>query len=127
MIVNEISGKILDAPFKIHKKLGPGLFESVYEQILKYELINTFNLKVVCQLPVPIFWDKIKFDVGFRADMIVEDLVMVEIKSVLELAPVHKKQLLTYVRLADCRLGLLLNFNEKYLRNGINRVANDLY
>ena len=125
MAENEISKIIVDAAFQIHKRLGPGLLESVYEVVLTHELKKR-GLRVKGQLPVAIVYDDIKFDVGFRADLIIEDKVIVELKSVENVVPVHKKQLLTYLRLADNRLGLLINFGSLLIRDGISRVVNNL-
>jgi GxxExxY protein len=122
---NPISKEIVDAAFKIHTKLGPGLLESVYEAILTHELKKR-GLRVQRQLPVPIIWDDIRFEEGYRLDLMVEDKVLIEIKSVEKIDPVHKKQLLTYLRLMDKRLGLLINFNEEVIRTGITRVVNGL-
>jgi len=122
---NEISKIIVDAAFQIHKRLGPGLLESVYEVVLTHELKKR-GLRVKRQVPVAIVYDDIKFDVGFRADLIIEDKVIVELKSVENVVPVHKKQLLTYLRLADNRLGLLINFGSLLIRDGISRVVNNL-
>lgn len=122
---NEIATIIVDTCFKIHTELGPGLFESVYEEILEYELFNK-GLKVERQKPIPVIWKDIKMEVGFRADLIVENLVVVEIKSIDLIAPVHKKQLLTYLRLTNKKLGLLINFNEALIKNGITRIVNNL-
>ena len=122
---NPISKEIVDAAFKIHTKLGPGLLESVYETILAYELRKR-GLRVERQLPVPIVWDDIQFEEGYRLDLMVEDKVLVEVKSVEAVVPVHKKQLLTYLRLMDKRLGILINFNEALIKNGIKRVVNGL-
>jgi GxxExxY protein len=122
---NPISKEIVDAAYKIHTKLGPGLLESVYEVILAYELRNR-GLRVQRQLPIPIDWDEIKFEEGYRLDLLVEDKVLVEVKSVESIDRVHKKQLLTYLRLMDKRLGLLINFNDELIRDGISRVANGL-
>ena len=105
MTENEIAKIVVDASYHIHRRLGPGLLESVYEVILAYAL-SSRGLNVERQVPVPIVFDGMKFDEGFRADLIVEDKVIVELKSVEKIAPVHKKQLLTYLRLADKRLGL---------------------
>lgn len=107
------------------KRLGPGLLESVYETVLAYELKRR-GLQVERQVPVAIVYDNIKFDEGFRADLIVQEKVIVELKSVENVVPVHKKQLLTYLRLADKRLGLLINFGSELIRNGISRVVNGL-
>jgi len=115
----------VDAAYHVHKSLGPGLLESVYETVLVYELKRR-GLKVGRQVPVAIVYDNIKLDEGFRADLIVEDKVIVELKSVENVIPVHKKQLLTYLRLADKRLGLLINFGAELIRDGISRVVNGL-
>ena len=125
MTENEIAKIVVDTAYHIHRRLGPGLLESVYEVILAYAL-NSRGLKVERQAPVPIIFDGMKFDEGFKADLIVEDKVIVELKSVETIAPVHKKQLLTYLRLADKRLGLLINFGASLIKDGIFRVANRL-
>ncbi len=122
---NEIAKIIVDAAFQIHKRLGPGLLETVYEVVLAHDLKRR-GLKVKRQVPVPIIYDDIKFDEGFRADLIVEEKIIVELKSVEKVIPVHKKQLLTYLRLADKRLGLLINFGSELIRDGISRVVNNL-
>lgn len=125
MTENELSKIIVDICYKIHTKLGPGLLESVYEAILYYEL-NKLGLKVEKQKALPVHWDEIILEIGFRADLIVEDKVILEIKSVAELATVHPKQVLTYLRITDMKLGLLINFNESYIKDGIKRVVNNL-
>jgi len=125
MTENEIASIIVDACVKIHKKLGPGLLESVYERILARELIKR-GLDVVRQVAVPIVWEDEIFDEGFRADLIVNDLVIIELKSVEQLAKVHKKQLLTYLRLTDKKLGILANFGECLMKDGITRIVNGL-
>ena len=122
---NEIAKQIVDAAFKIHTTLGPGLFESVYETVMAQELANR-GLKVVRQQPIPVVWENVHLEAGFRADLIVEGKVIIEIKSVDNLAPVHRKQLLTYLRLADMRLGLLINFDSELIKDGIARVVNNL-
>ena len=122
---NEIAKIIVDAAFQIHKRLGPGLLESVYEVVLAHELKKR-GMKVNRQVPVAIVYDDIKFDEGFRADLIVEEKVIVELKSVEKVSPVHKKQLLTYLKLADKKLGLLINFGAELIRDGISRVVNNL-
>lgn len=122
---NEISGMIVDCAYQIHTKLGPGLLESVYEAVLTHELEKR-GLSVVTQQPMPVVWEEIKLDIGFRADMIVGGKVVVEIKSVEAITPVHPKQLRTYLRLMDLRLGLLINFNVPLIKDGITRVANNL-
>ena len=123
--LNHISGQIVDAAVHVHMKLGPGLLESVYERILAHELEKR-GLLVERQTPVPIVYDDIRFEEGFRADLIVEKSVIVELKSVETLAPVHSKQLLTYLKLMDYRLGLLINFGAPLLKDGIKRIANNL-
>ena len=122
---NGISRYILDAAFRVHTALGPGLLESVYQAALSHELQKR-DLHILLQHPVSIVYDGTDLQVGFRADMIVEDLVIVEIKSVEAIAPVHKKQLLTYLRLTDKKLGLLINFNVNLIKDGISRVVNGL-
>jgi len=122
---NEISKIVVDVCYKIHTTLGPGIFESVYENILEYELIER-GLNIIRQQPIPVIWEGIKFDQGFRADIIVENKVIVEIKSIEAIGPVHQKQLLTYLRLTDLKLGLLVNFNEALIKNGIQRIVINL-
>jgi GxxExxY protein len=126
MTENELSKIIVDVSYKIHTKLGPGLLESVYEAILYHELTKR-NLKVERQKPIPVIWDDIHLDIGFRSDLIVEEKVIIEIKSVEKISNVHLKQLLTYIRVTDLRLGLLINFNEALIKNGIKRVVHGLY
>lgn len=125
MTENEIARQIVDAAFKIHTTLGPGLLESVYEAALAYELQKR-GMKVVRQQPIPIIYEGVHLQEGFRADLIVEGLVIIEIKSIEAVAPVHKKQLLTYLRLANKRLGLLINFNVELIKEGITRIVNGL-
>lgn len=120
---NQIATIVLDAAFKIHTKLGPGLLESVYEVILAHELRKA-GLRVERQVPIPIVYDGLKFDEGFRADLLVADKVMVELKSLEALRPVHAKQVLTQIRLAERKLGLLINFGEVSLKDGIKRLIN---
>lgn len=122
---NDVAKIIVDVCFQIHTKLGPGLLEVVYEEIMFHELTKR-GLKVGKQVPISVHWDSVTIDQGFRADLIVEDLVIVEIKSVEKLAPVHGKQLLTYLRLADKRLGILVNFSGFFLKSNIRRIANNL-
>jgi len=122
---NEIATVVVDAAYCIHKHFGPGLQEIVYEVSLAHELRNR-GLQVERQAPIPVTYDAITFDEGFRADLVVEEKVVVELKSVEEIHPVHKKQLLTYLRLMDKRLGLLINFNEELIKNGISRIVNGL-
>ena len=122
---NEIAREIVDAAYKVHTTLGPGLLESAYETVLAYELRER-GLVVDLQKPMPVIYEDVTIEVGFRADMVVEDKVIVELKSVEHTSPVHKKQLLTYLRLADKRLGLLINFGSTLIKNGITRVVNRL-
>ena len=125
MTENEIAAAVVDAAFKIHTTLGPGLFESVYEAALEYELQKR-GLRVEHQIGLPVRYEEVRLELGFRVDLIVDGKVIVEIKSVEALAPVHKKQLLTYLRLTDLRLGLLINFNVELIKYGIQRVVNRL-
>jgi GxxExxY protein len=122
MTENEIAGEIVDAAFKTHSLFGPGLLESVYEALLAAELEKR-RLRVVRQQAIPVAYEQVQLEIGFRADLIVESKVIVEIKSVEQLAAVHKKQLLTYLRLADKRLGLLINFNTAFIKDGIVRLV----
>ena len=123
MTENEIARQILDAAFAVHSKLGPGLLESVYEVVLAYELKRR-GLTADRQKPMPIVYDNIRFDEAFRSDVVVNGKVIVELKSVEALLPVHGKQLLTQLRLSDLKLGLLINFGAAHLKNGIKRVIN---
>jgi GxxExxY protein len=125
MTENEIAKITVDAAYKIHTTLGPGLLESVYEAILAYEL-NKRGLRVTCQQPIPVVYESVRMDLGFRADLIVEQKVIVELKSVEQVAPVHKKQLLTYLKVADKGLGLLINFGAPLIKDGITRIVNRL-
>ena len=125
MSENEISKIIVNATYQIHVKLGPGLLESVYEHILSHELLKA-GLKVETQKPIPVIWEGTKLNIGFRADLIVENKVIVEIKSVEKIANVHPKQLLTYLKITNLKLGLLINFNEELIKNGITRIVNNL-
>jgi GxxExxY protein len=125
MTENEIATRIVDAAYKVHTTLGPGLLESVYKQVLLYELRKR-GFHVLFEQPIPVVYDEIQLEVGFRADLIVNSLVIIELKSVEAVAPVHKKQLLTYLRLTNKRLGLLINFNVELIKNGISRVVNGL-
>ena len=120
---NELATIVVDAAFQVHKTLGPGLLESVYEGALAHELSKR-GLTVVRQQAIPVVYDGVTFDEGFRADLIVNDMVIIELKSVENIHPVHKKQLLTYLRLADKRLGFLINFGSPLLKDGISRIAN---
>jgi len=125
MTENEISKEIVDIAFQIHTRLGPGLLESVYEEILFYELEKR-GFHLTRQQAIPVIWDHLKMNLGFRADLIVENKVIIELKSVEAIAPVHPKQLLTYLRITGLKLGLLINFNEKLIKTGITRIVNNL-
>ena len=122
---NEIAKIIVNVSYRIHNRLGPGLLESVYEAILCHELIKE-GLNVERQKAIPVIWEDVYLDVGFRTDIIVEEKVIIELKSVEKIVPVHLKQLLTYTRVTNIKLGLLINFNEALIKNGIKRVANGL-
>jgi len=125
MIENDISDKILDCCFRVHKNLGPGLFESVYEEILAYEMSST-GLAFERQKALSLKYGDIKLDVAFRADFIVENKVIIELISVEKILPVHKKQLLTYLKITQCKLGLVINFNSELMKDGITRIVNNL-
>jgi len=125
MTENEIGTIVVETAIAIHRELGPGLFESVYEVVLAHEL-QQHGLKVERQLSVPIEYKGVKFDEGFRADMVLERKVILELKSVEKVSPAHKKQIQTYVRLMGYKLGYLLNFGEALMRNGITRAVNHL-
>ena len=125
MTENELSRIVVDSAFKIHTTLGPGLLESVYEVVLAHELERR-GCKVICQQAIPVVYEEVKLDLGFSADLIVNRKVVIEVKSVEAVAPVHAKQLRTYLRLMDLRLGLLINFNVNLIKDGIKRVVNNL-
>ena len=125
MTENEITTIVVDASLRVHRILGPGLLESVYQAALNYELQKR-GLVVVQQLGLPVEYEGVKLELGFRVDLIVGEKVVIEIKSIETLAPVHKKQLETYLRLMDLRLGLLINFNVALIKDGIHRVVNRL-
>jgi GxxExxY protein len=112
---------VIGCAFKVHSKLGPGLLESTYEACLVHELVKS-NLRVEQQKQLPVFYDNIQLDLGYRIDLLVDDRLIIEIKSVNELAPIHAAQLLSYLRLSELRLGLLINFNVVNLRHGIKRI-----
>lgn len=122
---NDISKVVLNAAFRVHTALGPGLLESVYEAVLAYEL-HKEGLQVETQVPIPVIYENVRLDIGFRLDILVERKVVIELKSVELLLPVHHKQLLTYLKLTSYKLGLLLNFNTVLLRDQITRIANSL-
>lgn len=122
---NEISAAVVDAAIQIHRRLGPGLYESVYEAILAHELVKR-GLQIKRQVAVALQYDELTFDEAFKADLLVENKVMIELKSLETLLPVHHKQLLTYIKLANVRLGLLLNFGATFMKDGVERVANHM-
>ena len=125
MTENDIADRIMDAAFQLHRELGPGLLESVYEVILSRQLTE-MGLAVERQVPIPVNFRGVAFDEGFRADIFVGQKVIIELKSVERLQPVHSKQLFTYLRLSGCRLGLLINFGKYLLKDGFKRVVNGL-
>ena len=122
---NDIAKEIVDAAYHIHVDLGPGLLESVYQAVLAYEL-RIRDLQVASEVPMPVCYHSVQMDLGYRLDLLVENKVIVEIKSVEELAAVHKKQLLTYLKLSDLRLGSLINFGAPLIKQGIVRIVNKL-
>ncbi len=123
--LNKISEAIIGAAIEVHRALGPGLLESTYESCLLHELAKS-GLKVEQQKPIPIRYKEVTLDCGYRLDLLVEDCVVVELKAIDALAPIHEAQLLTYLRFADLKLGLLINFNVRLLRQGIKRLVNGL-
>ena len=125
MEINTITSIIIEESINIHRTLGPGLFESVYKEILFYRLQKR-GLQVGKEVPIPVFYEEVQIDVSFRADIVVEEEVIVEVKSIETLAPVHYKQLLTYLKLTEMSIGLLINFNEELLKKGIKRIVNHL-
>lgn len=125
MTENELSYQIIGAAIDLHKAVGPGLLESAYENALAYDL-REIGLNVKQQVPMPFIYKEVKQEVGYRVDLIINNLVLIEIKSVENLAPVHYAQTLTYLKLSGLKLGLLINFNTKFLKNEIHRVVNQL-
>ena len=123
--LNTLTGKIVASAVRIHRALGPGLFESVYETVLARDLTDA-GLRVEVQKPIPIRFENLYFENAFRADLVIEEALIIEIKSLTALAPIHEKQLLTYLRLLDYRVGLLLNFGAPMMRQGIKRIVNRL-
>ncbi len=121
MELNIITGKIIDAAMKVHTALGPGLLESAYEACLVHEL-KKIGLKVLSQVALPVCYDGIQIELGYRIDLLVQDTVIVELKAVDKVNPVHQAQLLSYLRLSNKPLGLLINFNTMHLRDGIKRI-----
>ncbi len=125
MTENELSKIVVNCAFKVHNSLGPGLLESAYEECLFYEL-NKTGLKIEKQKALPLVYEEVKLEIGYRIDLIIENKLIVEIKSVETLNDVHFAQLLTYLKLTNSKLGLLINFNVALIKNGIKRIANNL-
>ena len=121
LLYKELTGKIVDCAITVHRSLGPGLLESAYEECLQYEL-STCGLLTLKQVPMPLVYKEKKLDIGYRIDLMVEDKVIVEVKSVDTLIPVHMAQIMTYLKLSGCRIGLLINFNVPFLKDGIRRI-----
>ena len=122
---NELAKIVVDVAYQIHRRLGPGLLESVYQAIMAYEL-RLRGLHVETEVPIPVVWGDMQLEIGFRGDLWIERLLLVELKSIEELAAVHKKQMLTYLRLTNTRLGLLINFGEELIKDRIVRLVNGL-
>ncbi len=125
MTENQIGKIIVDCALRVHKELGPGLLESTYEECLLFEIIES-GLGVKQQRALPVIYKDVKLECGYRIDLLVENKVIIEIKSVEALNDIHLAQILTYLKLSDCRLGYLINFNVKLIKNGIKRVVNKL-
>jgi len=124
MELNAISGAIVDSAIKVHSALGPGLLESAYEACLKHELA-TRGLKCASQVAMPVLYAGVEIEVGYRIDLLVEDLIIVEMKAVEKLLAIHEAQVLTYLKLSGKRVGLLMNFNVRFLKDGLKRLIND--
>lgn len=125
MTENELSKIVFNCALKVHQNLGPGLLESAYEECLFYELMKT-GLDIQKQKALPLVYEEVKLDVGYRIDIIIENKLILEIKSVEALNDIHFAQLLTYLKLTNCKLGMLINFNVLLIKNGIKRVVNNL-
>ncbi len=125
MEIEEVAKQIVDASLKVHRALGPGLLESAYQACLAYELRQR-GLQVECEVEQPLIYENLKLDAGYRMDMVVENCVIIENKCVESVLPVHKAQLLTYLRLRDFRLGFLINWNVNLIKDGIHRMVNNL-
>ena len=123
--INNITGKIINAAIAVHRELGPGLLESAYEACLVYELVQR-GLSIEQQKNLPVIYRDVRVDCGYRIDLFIEKQVIVELKAVEKLEPIHKAQLLSYLKLSGCKVGLLINFNVKILKDGIHRIVNDL-
>jgi len=122
---NQLSKIIFDCALKVHRSLGPGLLESSYEECMFYEL-GKLGLRVVKQKALPLIYEEVKLEIGYRVDLLVENKVIIEVKSVEALNDIHLAQVLTYLKLSGCKLGLLINFNVTMIKNGIRRVVNNL-
>jgi GxxExxY protein len=125
MEIEEIGRQIVDAVIKVHRALGPGLLESTYQACLTHELRKR-GLKVECEIPQPVVYDGLQIETGYRLDMLIEDQVIIENKAVEVLLPIHEAQLLTYLRLRDCRLGYLINWHVPLIKHGLKRMVNNL-
>jgi len=121
LLYKELTGKILDCAFTVHKELGPGLLESAYEECLMYEL-KSYGIPTMKQFPMPLIYKEKKLDLGYRIDLFVDERIIIEVKSVDALNPVHMAQIMTYLKLSGCRIGLLINFNVQLLKEGIRRI-----
>jgi len=125
MNIEELGNKIIGAAIRVHRVLGPGLLESAYQKCLDFEL-RKMGLRVDCELILPVQYETVRIDAGYRIDMLIEDLIIIENKTVERLLPIHEAQLLTYLKMKDCRLGYLLNWNVLILKDGIKRLVNNL-
>jgi GxxExxY protein len=121
--INDRSGHVVDAAMRVHSTLGPGLLEGAYEACLAYELRKR-GLRVLAQVPIPVVYDGVRIELGYRADLLVDDAVVVELKAVAKLLPIHEAQLLSYLKLSEYRVGLLINFHVRHLKDGIKRMVN---
>jgi GxxExxY protein len=126
MDIETIASKIVAAASKVHTVLGPGLLESAYQKCLEYELKND-GMQVVCEAALPITYEKIVIDAGYRIDMIVEESILIENKTVEKILPIHEAQLLTYLKIKNCKIGFLLNWNVPRMKDGIKRMVNNLW
>jgi len=124
--IDSVTGAIIDSAMRVHTALGPGMLESVYEKCLKHELVKR-GLRVECQVWLPVIYDGVEIEGGYRIDLLVDDVVLVELKVVEQILEVHKAQLLSYMKLSDKRVGLLINFNVVHLRDGIRRLVNNYH
>lgn len=125
MIIEELGNMIIGAAIRVHKVLGPGLLESAYQKCLEYEL-RKMDLRVVCELILPVQYEAVQIDAGYRIDMLIEESVIIENKAVERILPIHEAQLLTYLKMKNCRLGYLLNWNVPVMKDGIKRMVNGL-